>query len=1631
MSTAGRALLNGTVGCIQSLLTTILSAHALQAFSAIRLSVNLPCPSIGHHATPCIDPRIGPIMEGTPSHTCQDPWTTSCVGTRSPLSCLSPPVIPDHMDNSVSDSQLAERGDRGDSRWAPQDAQGSTESRLGCTDFCRTDLMLCTESAAKPDPGLPAGTRCPMFPTTYAGRCHSQPHLRLRSCLKIATLPGKSTTRASLHVRFAFAISFWFPDPGQLCLTTRHQEPDLCSKQALPSSGCRLSAGASLSECPASFSPAVVLRLDTHQDAQLGYCAPCRMQVLPPPATFESAMRVEHVGIRSPTAQHRQVDSTYLPTPLSVKRIEHVGLRSPQLFDTSGLFHVANEVVHMPQKPTSKAKVFGRPASQMRLSATSFQPSNTDPRLDISGGDYHHTPTPTVPVQGSPIDPSSRFTSFDAVQQHSLLSKASDWNADRCRQEAIARSSLPFPAGRVSGTFVDGFPVPQIILSQIAMAHTHQTVVIAFSEASGFGGTHVLVADIPLWITLYDFLHDFRRHGPAFERFLGSLDSLTCLFDGEPGDCYSVVPRSTDVIHVRSGTSLAGPSSAASWAGAYPTRPPTPPLPPGVWPSGVLRGERSLAVTPEHASAAVNRQEVSSDPSEFVVFDVYHHARVLECRTTDSDEKIIMLALEATPEIGSVYHWRRVQYLLPGLPKRQFVLWGDRLPNSVILPIAFGPGPTAVCTVEAVQSFSALQIVILACRACELPNFLIQGVAESESALWINERRQYPLDPHAGANADTARLLGFGISSFLESRHTQSSQASTATSGAREAREFLRSIDDSMLGVNSHFAVLAEPAHVIMLPLPAGASLAELVYRAFGQFPRFDARCGHRILCRPLPGLPPIQVCVWDNLAVDQRVLQVVFSDDSTEVYTVRCPAVATPVQLASAVSHSGLNSLTPSLADRTQHLTGDGIPLQPAQVYLFRYFEVLRVRPGPPPTRLPGINRLCRNPLPDALESVRGSDVSDGDNLDHIVVHLVGATPTIMQAEAIHRPAFISAAATRSLGVPASWRLRFPLMAPLMAGAVPHAVLAGSAALPGGSYVICDLRRILRPPIVPFITVQVPALITPQVLQDLLSQVLPHLAPYRAIYIDEQRLEQGASVGCAACTATFLGWSPSTFSWQSHTAPVVLDTFQATTWRAGFMYAFARAPRRTETLRTTTTTTLAMPTHPFVGDSTSTTTTRPSAGTGSLGSTESSASQEEGYGHPGSPNVVSPVPGLPTDLATNPDLLDFVQDPLAIHRLDASEIPQAYSLFDSVMQTRLAYREASWSVADCLAEATRHFLHLGPGTVLHVLSDEIAGLPTPQLVATAGTQHPRLRALPIDARSVGHGICVVDVPRTASQYTAVYWAKSACPFHGLPPRLAKGFISARAHGRHLPPLADMPHQVDSLCLWSDSVPSRSSGDLHPPNARMRDLARDIRDLANDAFATPDEVPVMLHLPIQIWVGRHRSLEDITDEASSAIWPFTFHSSARLHLPGAFPLGTDALLHFVVELEGRCPGESTIFLFDGRALSPTGPPFRTLVLSRKIALAALLDAANTLFAEANAANSIRVNGRLVTRWEVRDYSFPLIRLLTLSAPTSEMLPTDDSCLPAPLIASLFPGIALTCQLVPDEYFLQFITYSRI
>ena len=284
----------------------------------------------------------------------------------------------------------------------------------------------------------------------------------------------------------------------------------------------------------------------------------------------------------------------------------------------------------------------------------------------------------------------------------------------------------------------------------------------------------------------------------------------------------------------------------------------------------------------------------------------------------------------------------------------------------------------------------------------------------------------------------------------------------------------------------------------------------------------------------------------------------------------------------------------------------------------------------------------------------------------------------------------------------------------------------------------------------------------------------------------------------------------------------------------------------------------------------------------------------------------------------------------------------------------------------------------------------------------------------------MGLGICLVDVPHATTPYTAVYWAKSICPIGNLPPRLAKGLVSARTFGRSLPPFVPISAWVDTLTVWADSAPQRSLLEASPPpGPHAAELVQEVREVFDQAFLHSSLAEVMLHwpggAPIELTVSRFHTRAAMELAASQATWPLRFHADVCLHCFGALPRGTDTLLHLAVEFDGLCGATTTLFLLDGRALSPTGPPFRTALLPRSVSGERILETARTLFPEALRASALRINGRLLSQWDVGQYSFPLVRLL----PSLDVGPPtafhDWSCLPAEPFLALFPALALEQQ----------------
>ena len=354
--------------------------------------------------------------------------------------------------------------------------------------------------------------------------------------------------------------------------------------------------------------------------------------------------------------------------------------------------------------------------------------------------------------------------------------------------------------------------------------------------------------------------------------------------------------------------------------------------------------------------------------------------------------------------------------------------------------------------------------------------------------------------------------------------------------------------------------------------------------------------------------------------------------------------------------------------------------------------------------------------------------------------------------------------------------------VSPLMRGTPPHAVLTSLPEGAPGAHAIVDLRRVLRPPIAPFVTVHLPSIVNARAITELLGHTADTLDAVAAVYLDGSLLQQGASIHNEACTVTLRGFGALRPASNGLPVPAVLHTATALANRTGLSSILLSAAFGAGCTSTSTTT---MPAVPI-----------PDTGAASDTMTPGDLATPLGAGSATHAEVVT---------VTNPDLLDFLRDELAITRVAPEELPHAYTLFDGVLQTRLAAKGLNWGTAECLADAQRRFNHLGPGAEIRLIRDIVEGLPVPQLAATPKLIAHRASAFPIDARP--GGICVVDAPRDATLFSLAYQASAACAMSGLHQQIARRDCIVRFRGRPLPPFEPF-RAADSVAVWfHDSAP--------------------------------------------------------------------------------------------------------------------------------------------------------------------------------------------------------------------------------
>ena len=578
-----------------------------------------------------------------------------------------------------------------------------------------------------------------------------------------------------------------------------------------------------------------------------------------------SSSTVEHVGFRSPAIVAPQELRGYGHSVASLRpALVSNGSDAPEAFSFSGWF--CPRPLLCPRK-TSSARPKAR--FQRGRAAVSSGPSPVPGVPDASVTGRRQSSYLQVASAAALAPASSHFTSFDSVRQSQQLLRQPHWGPYQCLFHAISTSHLPNPVGGLISDSIEGFPEPQVLVSREAMRLTHRAVVLVFDIHPRL----VWACDVPISQTLLSFLVSTPWPSTHPAQSLLHPASLVCTCAVAEIACEDVVPDEVQVIRVTAGRAGQGPPASLP---TIADRPPTPPLPSRRW-------ERSSALTTpmldqhhSHQAAPSSGYVVSvsaiDSRTEFAVFDVYHHARLLPCPSSASDLHLLQLAMAATPELGGAVHFRMLTHLLPGLPRRQLVMWGDLMPGSVVFPVSFGSGVNSVCTIEVPERFSAVQACTFLCRHCQLPEVIIERLADLDLRFVVSGNAVYPLDPMACAQADSAVLLGDLFSAISLNSHRLSFVRGTQTPSSSSTPSVVsHPVDDD----HSHFVVFLESRPAQLLPVTVGSTVTDLVIAAIEQFPELGPYTGHRVLARPVPGLPPIQVCLWRVLGVGERVLLV------------------------------------------------------------------------------------------------------------------------------------------------------------------------------------------------------------------------------------------------------------------------------------------------------------------------------------------------------------------------------------------------------------------------------------------------------------------------------------------------------------------------------------------------------------------------------------------------------------------------------------------------------------------------------------------------------------------------------------------------------------------------------------
>ena len=301
-----------------------------------------------------------------------------------------------------------------------------------------------------------------------------------------------------------------------------------------------------------------------------------------------------------------------------------------------------------------------------------------------------------------------KYTSLDALSQAVIHRREVDWDPPRCIRDAIQRTLIPNPSGRLMLTQIPDLPGPQVILQTFNNLRTHRALVMICEICAP---SHT-VCEYPLGMSLRAFVFGIsleRTH--PWANTVSNLLSFTCTADCRPVACSQPLPTDVDIVHIHPSTSVGaeatmtlqdtipipglppGPSEVEGFAPGGP-RPPVPPIPPlgRRWGfssfQGILDTATTISISPHTELPQQHGVRASFNAAEgtFVLFDELLHMRILEMPVGATAHQLVELAYAETAQLPFPRGHRFLHHAVPGLPPVQLCVWGQLDIADIVLP---------------------------------------------------------------------------------------------------------------------------------------------------------------------------------------------------------------------------------------------------------------------------------------------------------------------------------------------------------------------------------------------------------------------------------------------------------------------------------------------------------------------------------------------------------------------------------------------------------------------------------------------------------------------------------------------------------------------------------------------------------------------------------------------------------------------------------------------------------------------------------------------------------------------------------------------------------------------------------